>query len=182
MFFNYLDAIASINRLGNGQRTQWFFYPGMLFQSNDTWWGDFQNRISSHEGIDLTYYKNLSGSINSFTPETKIPSLDEGVIVNICKDFLGQTIVVEHDNKFHPGHRLIFTYAHITPDTTLHPGDRVIKNQVIGHVCDTHTNPSLTPHLHFSSFLIPSEIAYEAMDWHLFSTDDEILKINPVFL
>ncbi len=53
VFSQYLAAIASAN--GLEQDIEWLFYPGMLPDSRLKWWGDFRNRPTEHEGIDICF-------------------------------------------------------------------------------------------------------------------------------
>lgn len=181
-FFQYLDSIARINKLGNGGKVQWHFYSGMLFSSWDKWWADFGERASAHEGIDITYFKHQSGSINCLNSGTMVPALGNGRIINICSDFLGQTLVVEHNQTASSEYRLIYTYAHILPDKHLKCDDIIPKDHVIGQICAPQKTSQPPPHLHFSSFLIPFTIPCSKLDWNLFSKADEIIKINPLFI
>ena len=93
-FSDYLEAISMINDLGNASssanasKVQWLFHSGMLFSSKDKWWGDFGCRHSAHEGIDITFYRTHKNKTFCFDDSIKIPAMDDGIILNICDDFL----------------------------------------------------------------------------------------------
>jgi len=182
IFSDYLTAISRINRLGNGQAVEWLFHPGMLFSSMDKWWGDFGFRSSAHEGIDITYFRTREGEICSFNDTVQIPAMEDGRIINICNDFLGRTLVVELEKQDPRETFVIYTYAHIRPESRLSIGRRIKKNEIIARVCDTQRNPQLPPHLHFSCFEIGMGVLPKDLNWDLFSTSTTINPIHPVFL
>jgi hypothetical protein len=182
-FKNYLKAISQLNELGNGFNIQWLFYCGMLFSSRDKWWGDWRYRSTPHEGMDICWYRSSAEKkINCFDPEIKIPAMDKGIILNICDDFLGQTIVVEQTDFQTATHFVLYTYAHIIPETNLKKGDTINSSQVIAKVCDTRKNPDLPPHLHFSCFEVPISFHGKTLDWNLFCDPQKTNIIHPFFL
>ncbi len=87
---------------------EWLFYPGMLFGSCDKWWADWGTRYTPHEGLDITFYrKKIDDAIRSdnsscgcdilsFDSSVVIPAMFDGTVLNICKDFLGQSVVIRH--------------------------------------------------------------------------------------
>ena len=185
-FSEYLDLISQVNDLsfglGNGQKVQWLFYCGMLFSAGDKWWGDFKFRHSVHEGIDITYYRTHPEKMQCFDDSIKVPAMDDGIILNICDDFLAQTLVVEHESSISSSKRVLFAYAHIIPEKGLKIGHVIQKSDVIAKVCSTHKNPLLRPHLHFSCFEVSKNVLLKNLNWTLFSTNPDINPINPVFL
>jgi hypothetical protein len=181
-FFNYLQAISRVNGLGNALEVQWLFHCGMLFSSMNKWWGNFQLRHSVHEGIDITYYKTQSGKMHCFDTSIRVPAMDSGVIINICNDFLGQTLVVEHRNSTRLDRPILFAYAHVIPEETLQPGHAIKKEEIIARVCSPYRNPALPPHLHFSCFELARQVPPENLNWHFFSKSPEVNLIHPVFL
>lgn len=187
-FFTYLETLAQTNGLGDGKPVQWLFYPGMLFLSPLRWWGsawpEHQTvRASVHEGLDITYYRTVNGHVKQFAPSIQVPALDNGVVLNICNDFLGQTLVVEPCPGSASNTRVIFTYAHITAEPGLKIQDPVKKNQVIAKVCDASCkNPEMPSHLHFSCFEVDKKIPLPDLNWDLFSASGTTRMINPLFM
>jgi hypothetical protein len=189
-FSDYLETIVQINGLkkdlkrsqGSGVKVQWLFHSGMLFLSRDKWWGNFKHRSSEHEGIDICFYRSGHGKTQCFDDSIKVPAMDGGVIVNICNDFLGQTIVIQHQKDNGEKRQILFIYAHITPSQNIKPGQDIKKSSVIARVCNTHKNPQLPPHLHFSCIEVPCNINPEHLNWNLFSKSPDINLINPIFL
>ncbi len=185
-FEDYLEAISRLNNLGNGFNVQWLFYNGMLFSSYAKWWGDWKIRSTRHEGIDICWYR-IPGQMDTlcFDPQIKIPAMDKGRILNICNDFLGQTIAIEFSGTASPSQNafpVIYTYAHIIPEKELKIGTEIEKGEVIARVCPTHKNPQLPPHLHFSCFELCSSLQNEKLDWNLFTDESHVNMIHPFFL
>ncbi len=188
-FVDYLGTISQVNGLekkpgtshSSSVKIQWLFYSGMLFLSRDKWWGDFKKRSSAHEGIDICYYRLNSGEIFSFDESIKVPAINDGLVLNICDDFLGRTIVIQDRINRSLKSRVLFIYAHVAPVKKLKPGMNIKKNEIIARVCNTCKNPQLTPHLHFSCCEIPENITPEKMNWNLFSKHPDINLINPFY-
>ena len=197
-FSDYLEAISKINDLGNGfsgdllknlpsnsansSKVQWLFHSGMLFSSQDKWWGDFGCRHAAHEGIDITFYRTDQNKILCFDDSIKVPAMDDGILLNICDDFLAKTLVIKCKDVTSSNRQILFAYAHISPEKNLKPGYNIKKNDVIAKVCNTYKNPQLPSHLHCSCFEVPKNVQPEHLNWNLFSKSSDINLINPVFL
>ncbi len=182
-FVNYLNHLSEINNLGNGVPVKWQFHCGMLFLAENKWWGDFKIRNSVHEGIDIVYYASAMGKWHKFDETVLIPSMGNGVVLNICDDFLGRTVVMK---SFWPGsgsnETILLAYAHVKPMKEIHIGSVVSEKSVLATVCGTEKNPCLVPHLHLSCFEVPSDIPTYKLNWDLFSKSKYVRLINPVFL
>lgn len=190
-FSDYLETLALKNSLpqtGSGWnlKTEWLFFPGMLFSSDRKWWGDWGTRRTAHEGIDITYYstappgQNRSVKIKSLNDAAKVPAAEEGAILNICDDFLGKSVVVSILEDAETSTRILFVYAHVKPVKTLKTGMTVRKGQVIATVCNPYRNPEMPAHLHFSCFEIPMKTKAKDLNWDFFTTDPGVNIINPV--
>ncbi len=184
-FSDYLNSIARINCLapsGSVSDIVWFFHCGMVFSSPHKWWADFKTRKTAHEGIDITWYAVNNGRLRQFDENIRVPAMDNGRIVNICDDFLGKTIVVDHTCSKSAGKRFVFAYAHIIPEKGIEKGSCLKKDQVIAKICNTVKNPLLAPHLHFSCIEIEKNTPAGRLDWNLFTSQEKVNLINPVFL
>jgi hypothetical protein len=183
MSSNGSDNELSLNT-ANSFKVQWLFHCGMLFQSKNIWWDDFKKqRSTTHEGIDISYYSHQnSDKIHCFDDCIQVPAMDDGIVLNICDDFLGKSIVIRHQEIDSYNRQVLYVYAHILPAKDLTPGFQIKKNSVIAKVCNTYKNPKLPPHLHFSCFEITSDILSEHLNWNLFSTSMDMNMINPAFL
>lgn len=183
LFSGYLDTLSRLNDLGKGMPVHFLFHMGMLFSSPDKWWGDFKKRASIHEGIDITYYRDARGNHGRFDHRIRVPVMRSGIILNICNDFLGQSIVIEpfQPEKTADG-REIDVYAHITPMPHAHLNAVVLENETMATVCPTDKNPAMPPHLHFSCCEVPRSIQPDRLNWDLFSKGTDVCLIHPVFL
>lgn len=182
-FAEYLQSIVRINRLDSGENNAWMFHPGMLFYSMDKWWGDYRFRATRHEGIDICYY-GASGSprLRGIRAGSLVPAMADGEVLHICNDFLGQTIIIRHQEAGDTPWPVVICYAHILPEQSLRIGDTVKKEALVARVIDTVKNPLLPPHLHISCFEILSDILPSKWDWSLFTDNSKVRMISPVFL
>jgi hypothetical protein len=181
-FAEYLKTIVQINSLETGQAVECLFHSGMLFLSRDKWWGDFRFRSTAHEGIDICFFRSAKGKIQCFDPEIQVPALEDGRIINICNDFLGQTLVVERQEIKLAYSRVLIAYAHIQPAENIRINDNIKNNRIIAKLCDTVKNPQLPPHLHLSCFEVPKTVKPDELNWTFFSRSIHASLINPVFL
>ena len=183
-FHSYLDIIARTNRLYHSDDSvTWLFHPGMLFLSRDKWWGDYRYRHTEHEGIDITFFSDGKEKIGQFSDRFKIPSFSDGRLIQICSDFLGQSMVVELPDRCSRYHRTVLVYAHVTPLTRMAAGVSIKKHEVIATACGTAKNPQLPPHLHLSCFEILKKIPAPEMNWSLFTSQRSFVRmINPFWL
>jgi hypothetical protein len=62
-----------IEQNGISDFSQWFFYSGMLFGSDEKWWGKGGERPEPHEGLDICYYKNKAQSLCKLDGQIKVP-------------------------------------------------------------------------------------------------------------
>ncbi len=187
----YLDEICKINRLdipGKGL-CQWVFHHGMLFSSPHKWWLDPNTtepalRSTLHEGVDILMYINSSKCIEKLNPGALVPSAADGRIINICDDFLGQSIVVRHNISHCQKLDLIFVYAHVSPVHTIKADIDISKGDIIASIAPEKSNQGTpSPHLHLSIIEVPKNIAHPKLNWSLFAgTRSEINLINPFFI
>ncbi len=178
-FNSFLDAIATANQLSVSGNVQWMFFPGMLFGSHAKWWDDFAVRTTCHEGVDIRFYRTPECRMACLVAGSRIPAWDRGMVLNICRDFLGYSIVVEHEKNQHT--RFIYVIAHIHPDKNLALGDRLKPDDVIAAIADT-SQSRLAPHLHVSVMEIPLATAHTRLNWDLFTDSGLVNLINPAFI
>ncbi|MBF0204917.1 MAG: peptidoglycan DD-metalloendopeptidase family protein, partial [Desulfamplus sp.] len=166
---------------------------GMLFGSNEKWWADWGNRYAPHEGIDIVFYrksnKTFDCDICSFDSNIKIPTMADGIILNICDDFLGQSVIIKHSmHNFEQSackkSSVVVSYSHIMADKCLKAGMAVTKEQILGTVADTSMKKSgILPHLHISIMEISTTIPHNELNWNLFSNQscDSVIFFNPLW-
>ncbi len=155
------------------------FYPGMLFKSEKKWWPDAGTRPTRHEGIDICYYKDRTGTERQFTPHINIPVMTSGRVFAICPDFLGYSVFVDHEVTGPT--RLLSVYAHIIPTENLTVGVEVMTGYVVGKVADTKGRKNRMPaHLHISILEIPDRVAAAGLDWGYICNSNEVTLFDPL--
>ena len=190
---SYLEKIAEINNLdiaasdkGNGK---WMFHNGMLFLSPYKWWQDHgvyktDKRKTAHEGIDILFFKNKNKQIQKLNTDTLIPAATNGKIINLCDDFLGQSIVVLNNSSSQEELDIIFVYAHVLPESSITIGTNLKQDEIIASIADTSKiKTPLPPHLHLSVIEIPKNTPAKRLNWKFFSNrENKINLINPLFI
>jgi len=176
--FSYLDAIEKQNTSLAGMK-RLYLYPGMEFRSEIKWWPDKGMRVTPHEGVDICYYIDSTGKECRVTPELRVPVMASGRVRAICKDYLGETVFLDH--QYEQPSRFLSIYAHITPLPDLKTGDKVSAGDIIGTVADTAGKKNRIPaHLHISLMIVAREVPAEKFDWHMISYPEDAKLIDPL--
>jgi hypothetical protein len=167
-----------------GFRT-WVFYPGMLFNAPDRWWGDGGKRAKPHEGLDLCLYRDGRNRIVPLREKTKIPATYDGTIMKIFADFLGQSVIIDHDTGVvnHANSRLCTIYGHLIPEPDLYVGKAVTEGETIGTIAKAGTSANgLLSHLHLSFAWKSESLSYDRLDWDNIGTSDTLTLVDPLEL
>ena len=158
----------------------------MLFGSRAKWWGDFHLRATCHEGLDICWFSSDSGQALGLYPGIQVPAMAAGRIMMICKDFLGQSILVEYgqENGRMSGAnwRIAVVYSHVEVLPGICIGDTILQDQTIACLADTSGRMSKIPcHLHLSIMEINTRIPEDQLNWQTFvKTGPDLLKwYNP---
>jgi murein DD-endopeptidase MepM/ murein hydrolase activator NlpD len=160
---------------------RWIFCRGMLFNSPDKWWGDHGRRDYPHEGIDLCLYKDRSGRIRQIDVNTRIPVIHDGVVKAMFKDYLGQAVVIEHENSGSNTARFISFYAHTKPRPAVEVGTIVKKGDIIATLADTsHSKSKIIPHLHLSLGIPSKSFSYDRFVWNTIRKPAMITLLDPL--
>ena len=146
---------------------RWVFHPGMLFGAPDKWWGDYGRRDFPHEGLDFCLYRDVADKFRRLDDRTRIPVMHDGRVRALFKDYLGQAIVIEHENAAVPPGKSISIYAHTTPRDGILPGDKVREGDIIASIAGTDSaKTNILPHLHFTFGRPSPAIVYEPFFWN----------------
>ncbi len=189
----YLKNIAKTNDLDIASSAMdiegWLFHHGMLFLSPYKWWQSNRNPIPAerktlHEGLDILFFKDKKKQIKKLQSGTLIPAATDGEVINICDDFLGQSIVVAHKTSFHKNLDLFFIYAHILPDIKIKIGTALQSGDIIASIADVSGKKTLIPpHLHLSIIEAPENIPIKYLNWNFFTHKlSAVNLINPLFV
>ena len=161
----------------------WVFDAGMLFGSQDKWWGDLGQRDFPHEGMDFCRFRDRSGHTRRLDPRTRIPVMFDGVVRAVFKDYLGRAIVVEHDipvdgNASKGG--LLTVYAHTRPMESVKPGWVVSLGDIIATIAGTrHSKANILPHLHLTVAIPEPGFSFDALVWNVMRDPARITLLNP---
>lgn len=177
----FTEFIIRENDLAKSGFDQWVFQPGMLFNSPDKWWGDRGKRDTPHEGLDLCLYRVTSGRIFCIDENTRIPVMYDGVIVAIVNDFLGKSVIVEHELSDSGSPRFCSIYGHTKPPVDLQIGKSVKKGDILATLANSSRSKSgIRPHLHISLGWTAKFISYDRFDWETIGTWDMLTLLDPL--
>jgi hypothetical protein len=158
----------------------WAFCPGMLFGSPDKWWGDHGRRDFPHEGLDFCLYLDRSGQIRRLNHQTRIPVMCTGRVVAMFNDYLGQAIIIEHEEAYSDTGKILSVYAHTLPADGIHPGVIVNQGDILATIADTsRSKANILPHLHLSIGLPSPELQYQPFVWNIMRDSDRIVLLDP---
>lgn len=170
---SFSQVLVELNRL---DFKRWIFQRGMEFGAREKWWGDTGSRLTKHEGLDFCSYKDRRGKSVNLAPNTIVPVMYDGMIVKIFEDFLGYSVLVEHDQQV-KGKNLCSIYAHTFPVATLQSGSRVKAGEPIAKICAAEKS-RIRPHLHLSVAWI-LESATASLNWKIMHQEEYVVFCNP---
>ena len=177
----FTEMLIEENALDQSGFERWVFCQGMLFNSPDKWWGDHGQRDYPHEGIDLCLYRDRSQEIRRIDEKTRIPVMHDGVVKAMFKDFLGKTVIIEHENSGSGTERFISMYAHTKPRSDNDVGVIVKPGDIIAAFGDTsHSKSNIIPHLHFSLGLPSEAFSYDGFVWNTIRNPERIQLLDPL--
>jgi len=117
----FAEMLVDANRIEAATFKCWVFCPGMQFNSPHKWWGDRGQRDFRHEGVDFCLYEDRSGQMHRLDEKTRIPVMAGGVVRAVFRDYLGQAVIVEHDDVQGGEGSYLSIYAHTHPREDLRP-------------------------------------------------------------
>jgi hypothetical protein len=167
------------------------FSAGTLFGATTTWWGAGKTRRTPHEGVDFGRYAPLSGSAGggagallaataAVQPGCGVPCLCDGAVACVIRDFICETLVVEHpqlsQREGRAGMVLCSLYAHIRAQRRR--GERVRAGE---RLCSVAPSPTSAPaHLHLSLAWLPRVLVSEQLTWKALVTDARVAFVDPL--
>lgn len=177
----FTEFLIRENLLNMHGLTEWIFYPGMLYNAPDKWWDDAGMRNKPHEGLDLCLYRDEGGKVRCINNQTNIPVLYDGTVVSIIDDFLGKSIIVEHNFLECPGNRFCTMYGHLTLRQDLQVGSKLCEGDVLARVAAVDmARVNILPHVHISMGWIPECIPYHTLDWTIIGDPAKLLLADPL--
>jgi hypothetical protein len=178
---HYGSLLVTSNGLDRNGFDKWAFYPGMLFQSDDKWWGDRGRRKRSHEGLDICFYLGTDGEIRNLPPTANIPVMYEGTVVCLLDDYIGKTLFILHDIYDKNQNQLCSIYGHTKPCDTIRVSSVVRQGDIIAAICDAERKGvPMSSHLHLSLAWIPKSYEYQQLSWEKISRQTELILLDPI--
>ncbi len=176
----FTSMLVEANGLEPNTFQGWAFFPGMLFNSKDKWWGDYGFRKLSHEGVDFCLYQDPSGQVRQLGTGTRIPVMHDGRVRALFDDYLGQAVIIEHAGV--AGHsRFLSVYAHTQPQKGVAPGVAVRTGDIIATIADTRwSKANIRPHLHISMGYPSPQMVYDPFIWERMHDPDQMELIDPL--
>ena len=172
--------LIEANGLAAGDFHAWVFCPGMRFGSPDKWWGDHGRRDFPHEGIDFCLYRDGAGPIVRLDHNTRIPVMHGGIVRAMFTDYLGQAVIIEHENHRDKNGKFLSVYAHTKPLDGIQPGAAVKEGDIIATIADTRRSKAkILPHLHFSLGLPSPALVYEPFVWNMMRDPALVTLLDP---
>lgn len=180
-YTEFSDTLIKCNGLDRLGFEQWLFFPGMLFNAVEMWWGDGGDRNRPHEGLDLRLFRDSSGKVQSIGPGTQIPVMYKGEVVAIHSDFLGQSVYVHHRSLGREGTHLYTIYGHTRTGKHVHPGKVLDEGDVFATIADTANKQVRAPaHLHISIAWVAESVPTESLDWNIVTDPDLAVLLDPL--
>ena len=107
--------------------------------------------------------------------------MHDGVVKAIFKDYLGQSVVLEHKNANNNIEKFISMYAHTNPRSGIEIGSVLQEGDIIATFGDTRNSKSrIIPHLHFSLGKPSDSFSYEGFVWNTIRTPEMITLLDPL--
>ena len=177
----FSDTLVKCNGLDRLGFERWVFYSGMLFNTEEMWWGDGGDRSKPHEGLDICFFQDSSGKVLSIGPGIQIPVMYRGKVVAIHSDFLGQSVYVRHDNLSREGAILHTIYGHVRPGDHVHPGRVLDGGEIFAAIADIADRQVRAPaHLHISIAWVAESLPLETLDWSVVTDPEMAVLVNPL--
>ncbi len=177
----FCDNLIAQNNLTVQGFTAWAFYPGMLFNSSDKWWGNGGQRDKPHEGIDVCLFQDKTRGIKHLNKTTKIPVMYNGSIVQIIDDYIGKTVFVSHAIYDRKDNQLYSIYGHVKPYDGVARGIAMDGGKILATLTDNGDNwIKILPHVHVSVAWIPRKFPVKKLSWDIMHDDSPVALLNPL--
>lgn len=177
----FTERLLEANNIDQEDFKCWAFCPGMIFGSTDKWWGDHGQRDFPHEGVDFCLYENYDGQLLHLDAKTRIPVIADGVVRALFKDYLGQAVIVEHDEVQDGEGACLSVYAHTLPREDMKPGVAVRAGEIIATIADTRRSKAkILPHLHLSLGCPSPDLVYQPFVWNFMRDPDRVALLDPI--
>jgi len=169
---SFFRRFVEINQLG--PITHFLFLPGMLFNDDRLWWGGKKKRLHRHEGIDIYLMQDIKKQLANVAAQMLVPAVLPGQPVHFHRDFLGETIYIQHPEIRREGAVLHTLYGHLSSLAGFTP---IHKGQPVGKISLPDT--TVPAHLHISCAWIRDHQRREELNWNTIAGNDNIVFVDP---
>jgi murein DD-endopeptidase MepM/ murein hydrolase activator NlpD len=177
----FTEYFAGVNQLDREGFREWFFEAGMRFGAIEKWWGDLGRRKSPHEGLDLCLYKDGRNEVRRVEPGAGVPAMFSGRVAGIIPDFLGESIILEHETPDCPAGKFCTFYAHVQRCPGIEPGKKVDQGDVVARIAGVRRSGSgIFPHLHVSAAWVVRGMLYEDLTWTTMGRRPDVKLVDPL--
>lgn len=160
---------------------RWAFCEGMMFDAPGKWWGDYGKRDFPHEGLDLCLYTDSAGKLCHLDEKTRIPAMHDGVVKALFTDYLGQAVIIEHEDGEGDGGKYLSAYAHTNPQAGIQPGAMVKRGDIIATIADTRRSKAkILSHLHYSLGRPSQNLLYDSFVWNIMRDPNLMTLLDPL--
>jgi hypothetical protein len=109
-----------------------------------------------------------------------VPALLSGQMVHFHRDFLGETIYIQHPEMRHKGTVLHTLYGHLQPGSaSLHPFV-FKKGQELGAISFPPQSNAVPAHLHISCAWIEEDLPLNGLNWGTLAANSGAVFIDPL--
>lgn len=172
---NFIKA----NELADNEFDEWLLTSGMLFEAENTWWGDQKRRKSQHEGIDLGLFRKRNQEVIGFNEKTIMSAIFDGVVVGVFNDFLGKSVFMRHEIANTDNRELCSIFGHIKLGGDICSGKILKEGEVVGSVADVGKS-GVKPHLHITMGWLEKEITDDVCDWNVIGKSEVMELVDPI--
>jgi len=178
---SFTEIFVRENRLDEYGFKEWIFHPGMLFQSLEKWWGKGGSRPAPHEGLDLCCYRDGRDRTRRLDESARIPVLYDGRVVRIIRDFLGESLMVEHPRFERKDARFVTIYGHVNPLGAIRTGVGVKEGEIVAVLADgSRSRSGVGPHLHVTLGWFSKNVPLERLDWSRIAAPGTSRLLDPL--
>lgn len=174
---SFFRRFVDSNQLG--RITHFLFQPGMLFNDENFWWGERKKRPRPHEGIDIFLMQDAGGQLKCVAAAMLVPVPLPGRLVHFHRDFLGETIYIQHPEIRRDGAVLHTLYGHLHPGAMHLFPSSITKGQTAGAINSSSATSSVPAHLHVSCAWIGKNQQISLLNWDTMAANDNVIFIDP---
>lgn len=109
-----------------------------------------------------------------------VPALLSGKMVHFHRDFLGETIYIQHPEMRHKGTVLHSLYGHLQPGSAPPHPFVLKKGQELGAINSPPESRAVPAHLHISCAWIEEDLPLTGLNWDTLAANSGTVFIDPL--